>query len=120
MQLEDMCQVLLYRDEEGSMPVANWLRQLPDRDRARVGHTIDLLKSLGVLLQPPHCKHLKDKIWELRTSVARVEYRILYVRIEKDVFILLHSFIKRTDKTPEREIIVAEQRLADFMRRTSV
>jgi phage-related protein len=103
-----------YRDQHGKYPVSEWLANLDVKSRTRVSRTIQLLETYGPRLTMPHCRHLRGKIWELRTSFTRHEYRVLYFAAVGRTFVLLHAFAKKTDKTPEREIETAERRWSDY------
>ena len=58
-------------------------------------------------------KHLEGDIWELRP----LSDRILFVGWADNRFVLLHHFVKKTPKTPRREIERAQRNFADFMER---
>ena len=59
-------------------------------------------------------KHLEDEIWELRP----LRDRILFAAWTGDGFVLLHHFMKQTQKTPRREIEQAKRELVDFKQRS--
>jgi phage-related protein len=58
-------------------------------------------------------KHLEGEIWELRP----IRDRILFAAWTENRFVLLHQFMKKTQKTPRREIEQAKNNLADFIAR---
>lgn len=109
-----------YQDEQGRYPVREFLDTLPEGDQARILQTARLLEEFGLQLGAPYVKAVRRKLWELRVRVGRARYRILYFAFVGQRFILLHSFVKKTAKTPLREIEVAEQRMADFIARQGV
>lgn len=112
-----------YIGPRGRSPVEEFLDQLPTDDRARIDHTIGLLKEFGLQLGLPYVKHLEGKLWELRIRAGRRAYRVIYFAFTGQRFILLHAFVKRrpepvegkTQKTPRKEIAIAQRRLADFL-----
>lgn len=106
-----------YRDLQGREQVADFLESLPYEARAKVFRTIDLLGRYGVLLKEPYTKQIRGKIRELRIKDSKGAIRVLYFTHTGRRFILLHGFIKKTDKTPEREIELAEKRMNDFINR---
>ena len=61
---------------------------------------IDLLKHQGTRMSSNITKHLVGEIWELRPG----NNRVLYFYYEKNTFVLLHMFRKKTQKTPKAEI----------------
>lgn len=106
-----------YRDADGKEPVADFIDSLPDETKVKVFRTIKLLKDYGVLLKEPYTRQIREKIRELRIKDGKGAVRVLYFTYSGRRFILLHAFIKKTDKTPSREIEVAEKRMNDFISR---
>ncbi len=76
-----------------------------------------MLRDQGGQLSMPHARHLRGKIWELRVKARSGEYRLLYATVSERRILVLHGFKKTTQETPPREIALAEDRLADFLRR---
>ena len=72
------------------------------------------LSIIGTFLPESYVKHLDGEIWELRP----ISDRILFAGWVEGSFVLLHSFVKKTQKTPKREIEQAKRELADFKERS--
>jgi len=106
-----------YTDANGKEPVADFIDSLPVAAQAKVLRLTTLLADYGVLLKEPYTKQVKGKIRELRITDNLGAVRILYFTYTGRRFILLHGFIKKTDRTPQREIILAEKRMDDFLNR---
>lgn len=106
-----------YRAANGREPVADFIDSLPAAAQAKILRLTTLLADYGALLKEPYTKQIKGKIRELRIKDSQGALRILYFTYTGRRFILLHGFIKKTDKTPEKEIIAAEKRLKDFLNR---
>jgi len=106
-----------YRDTKGNEPAADFIDSLSVGMRAKVFRVIDLLGNYGVLLKEPYTKRIKDKIREIRIKDKQGAVRVLYFTFTNRRFILLHGFVKKTDKTPAKEIELAEKRLTDFLQR---
>ena len=104
-----------YIDPKGQAPVEEFLNPLPPDDRARIVHTIKMLEDFGLQLGAPYVKSLQGKLWELRIRSGRKAYRVIYFAFTGRRFILLHAFLKKTQKTPKKELATAERRLADFL-----
>ena len=62
-------------------------------------------------------KHLRGKIYELRTCSADGQFRILYFYYVHKSIILVHAFKKKTAKTVHRDIELAEKRMKEYMER---
>ena len=115
-----MHKIFFYMDKNGKEPVLDYLRELSgkaDKDsRIKLNKIRDYVKALseyGLHLREPYIKHLDGEIWELRP----LRDRILFVAWHNGSFVLLHSFMKKTQKTPAREINQAKRELADLIER---
>ena len=106
-----------YQDERGRYPVREFLDTLPEKDQARILQTAQLLEDFGLQFGAPYVKAVRGKLWELRVRAGRANHRILYFAFVGQRFILLHGFVKKTRKTPAREIEIAERRMAEFIAR---
>lgn len=82
--------------------VESFLKSLHEKEIAKVIKTIELLEEFEHMLELPHSKYLSDGILELRIKGKR-EIRILYCFHGNKIF-LLHSFIKKTQKLPKKEL----------------
>ncbi len=109
--------VEFYRDPDGHEPVKSFFNSLPRSARAKVVRTLALLKEYGVLLKEPYTRQVKGKIRELRIKDSQGNVRVFYFTHTGKRFILLHGFVKKTEKTPVREIETAERRMNDFLER---
>jgi len=76
---------------------------------AKVLRTIDLLEKFGQKLGPPHTKKISTHLFELRIS-GKQEIRIFY-SFHKSQILLLHGFVKKSQKIPQKEIKIALQKL---------
>jgi phage-related protein len=110
-------EIEFYKDGTGKEPVADFLAGLSPGTRAKVVRMIDLLAEQGVLLKEPYTRQIRGKIRELRIKDNLGHIRVFYFTFTGRRFVLLHSFLKKTDKTPKREIELAERRMKDFMER---
>jgi len=57
------------------------------------------------------------KLWELRVQVAKSAYRVFYFAHTGRHFVMLHTFLKKTQKTPRQEIAIAERRMEKLLER---
>lgn len=86
------------------------IRFLPKRDSARVVRAIELFKESGFDLTELYLKKLTHDLWELRTG----RWRLLF-GIVKNEAIIVNLFLKKTQKTPKKEIKLALQRLKEYL-----
>lgn len=74
---------------------------------------IDALSEMGTRIGEPVTKYLDNNIWELRP----ISNRILYAYWKNNKFVLLHHFIKKTQKTPKKELERAKRNLKSYLER---
>ncbi len=86
-----------------------FIRSLEKQTIAKVLRTTDLLEEFGYKLGSPHIKKISDNLFELRVQ-GKQEIRIFYI-FSKNQIILLHGFVKKSQKTPKREIEIAQRKL---------
>lgn len=115
-----MHKIYFYRDKNGNEPVLDYLKELlskkgkDSRIKAnKINDYIEILHQYGTQAGEPYIKHLDGEIWELRP----LRDRILFVAWVDGSFVLLHPFMKKTQKTPTREIEKAKRELSDMIER---
>lgn len=115
-----MYKIHFYKDKNGKEPVFEYLQELTakkDKDSRikanKINDYIEVLSRFGTRAGEPYIKHLDGEIWELRP----LSDRILLVAWHKGSFVLLHHFVKKTRKTPFREIEKAKRELEDLIER---
>ena len=106
-----------YKNDKGKNVVLEFIKKLPKKHKAKALREIDLLEELGTKIKEPHVKKIEDKLWELRIQASPDISRIFYFIAEQKTIVLLHGFIKKTEKTPEREKNIARKRMIDYLRR---
>lgn len=111
-----------YEKADGSSEIWNFLEKLRKKAAtnkdARIQYRqivlhIQLLEQNGTYLPENITKHITDNIWELRPG----NNRIFYFFYHDNTFVLLHSFPKKTQKTPRREIEKALSERDDYLTR---
>lgn len=113
----DNYEILFYEKESGEEPAADFIRKLDAKMQAKVLKIIDLLEENGPELRMPYSEHLDDGIFELRAKQSSDITRVLYFfRVGKKV-VLTHGFVKKTQKTPKKEIELAKKYREDYERR---
>ncbi len=107
--------VAFYEKADGTRPAAEFLSSLEPKMRAKMLRTIQMLQNLGFDLREPYSKPLGDGIFELRAQVGNNISRVLYFFIVGQRVILTNGFIKKTQKTPEKEIELAKKYRSDYL-----
>jgi phage-related protein len=109
-------EIFLYQDDDGTVPVLDWLQDLQRTNVAAFNKCLFLLNLLeehGRDLRRPRADILRDGVYELRTQVRNVNFRILYGFVGKDVALVAHGLTK-LKKVPDHDIDLAAERLARF------
>lgn len=116
--MEEKWKILLYQTLQGDSPVKEFIDSLEQRAQAKVYDAINLLRNFGIRIGLPHVKKLSGtELWELRI-LGVDSIRVLYIAITGKTFLILHGFKKKKDKTPPKEIKIAEERHTDHKTRT--
>ena len=99
----------------GREPVRDWLNGFSRDDQKTVGRDIAKVQ-FGWPIGLPLCRLLGGGLWEIRTSLpGRREVRIM-ICFHDGVLIALHSFVKKSQKTPLKELALAKQRMKELTR----
>ena len=104
-----MFNIAFYEKEDGTRPAEEFINSLDIAMKAKTLRTISLLKDYGNELREPYSKSLGDGIFELRTQVKNDITRVLYFFIVGKNIILTNGFVKKTQKTPQKEIDLAKK-----------
>lgn len=112
-----MFDIEYYEDSNGNKPVEEFIDSLDAKMRAKVFGRLELLEEKGSQLGMPLSRHLDDGIFELRTVQGNNITRILYFFVIGERVILTHGFVKKTQKTPSKEIAKAKRIRDDWRNR---
>ena len=105
-------EIEFYQKENGEIPVEDFLYSLRPKLRA---------KRLGINIREPFSTAIKGDrykgLFELRVKFSSDIIRIFYFLFKKNTFVLLHGFLKKTNRIPERELEIALSYKLDYERR---
>lgn len=108
--------VYFYVTNSGNEPVREWLKELPKEDKKTIGYDIKTVQY-GYPVGMPLTKALKGtNLEEVRCKISNGIARIIFC-VEDNTIILLHAFIKKTQKTPQKELDVAIKRYKELCKR---
>ncbi len=105
--------VILYRKEDGSIPVIEWLDGLAPKACDKVRARIERLKAFGHELRRPEADYLIDGIYELRISHMGIQYRMLYFFYGRTAAVITNGLIKERT-VPSTEVQRAIERKRKF------
>lgn len=91
--------------------VRDELEALPPDMQARFRRIVELIRGYGLeRVHEPHVKHLEGPLWEMRMKGKDGISRAVYVTAKGHRVVVVRVFVKKTQKTPRREIEIALQR----------
>lgn len=102
--------VVFFRLDSGREPVREWLKSMPQADRKTVGEDIKTLQ-FGWPVGMPLSRKMAEDLWELRSTLHSGIARTFF-SIYEDHIVLLHGFVKKSRKTPAKELTLAKRRLS--------
>ena len=115
-------EIEFYTDQNGKCDISDFIDELDSKAETnkdarvqlrQVLFCIDMLSRNGNNLSTNIAKHIDDEIWELRPG----KNRVLYFFQKNDKYVLLHHFVKKTQKTPKKEIEKAKKEMLDYIDR---
>lgn len=87
---------------------------LPAGFVARFLHYSERMETYGPDLGMPHTRAMGDGLFELRIKAAEGIARVFYCTVFNRRIVMLHHFVKKSDKTPRRELATARRRMKEF------
>ncbi len=113
-----MKRITFYTTVGGRCPVQEQFDALPDKTVQKIAWVLRVVRDL----EPVPSQYFKklvntDDIWEVRIDVGRNTFRVLGFFCRCELIVLTNSFQKKTQKTPQGEIRLAEERKADYLQR---
>jgi phage-related protein len=109
-----MLGLVFYQTTKGSSPVERYLRDQGEADRALLLEKLKAFCEEFPTLLTVSVKPLRGKIWEIRAAgTAGRQHRLLYAVVGREI-VVLHAFTKKTQKTPPRDLKLAERRFREM------
>jgi phage-related protein len=109
MNIGPILSVFFFRSETSREPVRDWLKKMARDDRKAIGEDIKLIQfrwPLGM----PLVRKIEADLWEVRSRLEGKRISRLFFTVHGNKIILLHGFIKKSPKTPPKEIELAQNR----------
>ena len=103
-------EVVFYKNTMGNQPVKEWLKALPKSVRKIIGEDIKTVQYRWPLGMPT-VRPLGKGLHEVRSHLPDKRIVRVFFTIHEGYMVLLHGFIKKTEKTPQRDIDIARERM---------
>lgn len=102
---------VFYCTENGTEPVRDWIKEFSADDRKKIGITIATVEY-GWPVGMPVCRAIKSHkgLWEVRCSISNGRTARVLFCIWDEKMVLLHGFVKKSQKTPARDLDLAKSR----------
>jgi len=113
-----MREIRFYRSESGSCPVEEFLDSLSGKQAQKITWVLQLIEEMDIIPTQYFKKLVNtDDLWEVRVQAGNNIFRLLGFMEGEALVVLNHGFQKKTQKTPKKEIQVAEARKKDYLKR---
>ncbi len=90
---------------------------LPAGAQARYVHLTERMQEFGPDLGMPHTRAMGDGLFELRLKAKEGISRVFYCTVVGRRIVMLHAFVKKSNKTPTKELKIARARLKEMVNR---
>lgn len=117
-----MFNIVFYKDKSGRSLIQDYLNDLEEKsltsknariNREKIATYFNYLSEFGTRAGRKYVKHIDGDLWELRP----LSNRIFFFYWKDNKFVMVHHFIKKTRKTPEKEIAQARKNMQDYKER---
>ena len=109
-----MFDIEYYELPNGEKPVKKFINSLDEKMRVKALASIDILAEFGNMLREPYSKSMGKGLFELRIKFASDITRIFYFFYVDNKIIVTNGFVKKTQKTPQNEIVLAMKYKAEY------
>jgi len=108
--------IIFYETPKGNNPVKDFLNSLTDKQAKKVAWVLRLVRDLN-FVPKEYLKKLinTNNIWEIRIQSGSNIFRILCFFDKGNLIVLTNGFAKKTQKTPAKEIKLAEKRKQEYL-----
>ena len=101
-----------YQTPSGNQPVRDWIKGLSSEDRQLVGRDVQKVE-FGWPIGMPYCRSLGNGLWEVRSDLTDGKTGRVIFCLVRGRMVLLHGFIKKTQKTPAKDMDLALKRMKE-------
>jgi phage-related protein len=114
---QKVLQAAFYVSVSGKRPVRDWLMELVADDRKAIGEDIATLEFCWPIGMPKCSPIVGVKgLYEVRSNISAGRITRVFFMITGNQMVLLHGFVKKTQKTPDKELKLATIRMKEVLR----
>ena len=113
-ELVKLFEVEYYEKSDGTYPAEEFILSQDIKMQTKLFRLLELLELKGNELREPYSKSLSDGIFEIRAIQGNNITRVLYFFVVDKKIILTNGFVKKTQKTPENEIVLKKKYRKDY------
>ena len=113
-ELVKLFEVEYYEKSDGTYRAEEFILSQDIKMQTKLFRLLELLELKGNELREPYSKSLSDGIFEIRAIQGNNITRVLYFFVVDKKIILTNGFVKKTQKTPENEIVLAKKYRKDY------
>jgi phage-related protein len=92
-----------YTKPNGRSPVVDLIKSLSMKDKAKVLGCLQNVEELGFDCQRVEFRQIRGKLWEIKIKMSSGEFRLFYITLKASIIIVLHGYVKKTQKAPAKE-----------------
>lgn len=117
-----MFDIIFYKDKTGRSPIVDYLDELQEKaktdknariNREKILSYMAALAEYGTRIGKPIVKHIDGNLWELRPLANR----IFFFYWKNNKFVMVHHYIKKSQKAPKKELEQARKNIKDYIER---
>jgi len=115
MPIDPILNVVFYLTASGNEPVREWLKEMALENRKAIGEDIMLVQfrwPLGM----PLVRKLETDLWEVRSGLNGGNIARVFFTVNEGTMVLLHGFIKKSQKTPQKDLELARNRKNNWLK----
>ena len=109
-----LTRVVLFREDDGSVPLLEWLDEVPNKVKDKCVARLRRLRQIGHELRRPEADFLRNGVYELRVGFRGIHYRMLYFFHGNVAAIVSHGLVKERE-VPPTEIDRVIRRMRQFL-----
>lgn len=97
------------------IPVLDFIATIEKREQAKVLGCLKSIEDLGFTSPRAQHRQINGKLWKIKINAHSASYRFFYVALQQNTLVILHAYKKKSQKAPNKDILIAEKRLSEVL-----